>query len=174
MSRAEGGTNRLVQEMLKVTGRLDQADANGGTPPARPMAKRLLVVDDLASQRELLRAYFRNAPFVSAYAASAQEALGQIDAGARFDGYLLDCAMPDMDGFELAREIKRRVPDALVGFLTASDQLVRLSTLVEEFGDPLYLRKPEDMDSTLVGRIDLWLNGGAAQGVSDKESDARS
>lgn len=157
------GNNRLVQEMLKMTGGLDQLDEKEKELPVPEECKRLLAVDDLSGHRDLLRHLFRHAPFTAAFAASGREALAQIDAGARFDGYLLDCAMPDMDGFDLAREIKRRLPDALIGFLTGSDDLIRFSTLVEEFGEPLYLRKPQDMDSRLVGRVALWL-GGAVSG----------
>lgn len=163
MSDRRAGNNRLVQEMLRMTGKLDQFD-EGGTAPGHG-EKNLLVVDDLVTHRELLRELLRGASFAASFAASAKETLAQIHAGARFDGYLLDCAMPDMDGFELAAEILKRVPDARIGFLTASSDLVRLSTLVEESGAQLFLRKPEDMDTRLVGRLALWLNSGSSTRV---------
>ena len=157
MDDRKDSTNRLVKELLKMTGKLDQLDE--GQSVIGPDTKSLLVVDDLAEHREVIRQLLRRASFATSFAATASEALAQIHAGARFDGYLLDCAMPDMDGFELATQIRRRVPEARIGFLTASSDLVELSTLVEESGAKLFLRKPEDMDTRLVGRLALWLGG---------------
>jgi PAS domain S-box-containing protein len=67
--------------------------------------KRLLVVDDDPSNRELLRLALERHGYAIALAADGHEALARI-AEARPDLILTDLQMPGLDGFALARQLK--------------------------------------------------------------------
>src|SRR5205823_11439502 len=69
--------------------------------------KRLLIVDDNATNRQILCHQTRSWGMVPQEAASGSEALEQIRRGAAFDAAILDMQMPEMDGLTLAAEIRR-------------------------------------------------------------------
>lgn len=83
-------------------------------PPAMATARRysgpvrrLLVVDDLADNRELVSATLAGLGFEVASAGSGAAALEALAAG-RFDAVLTDRIMPEMDGWALLAEARRR------------------------------------------------------------------
>jgi CheY-like chemotaxis protein len=84
--------------------------------------KRLLIVDDNATNREILSAQARSWGMLSRETASGAEALDWIREGEPFDIAILDMQMPQMDGATLAAEI-RQYRDA------ASLPLVMLSSM---------------------------------------------
>ena len=102
--------------------------------PAEPLAadaasldgRRVLVVDDNATNREILAHYLRGWGVEPEQAGNAQQALAllhaAVDSGRPFDAALLDLQMPGTDGRELARQIKA---DAVL----ATTPLVLLSSL---------------------------------------------
>ena len=67
--------------------------------------KRLLIVDDNATNRQIARAYAESWGMVARDTASPREALEWVRRGDPFDAALLDMQMPELDGVELAREI---------------------------------------------------------------------
>jgi PAS domain S-box-containing protein len=69
--------------------------------------KRILVVDDNATNREIVTRHARSWGMEPAAVEFPSEALGRIAAGEHFDIAVLDMMMPDMDGITLAREIRR-------------------------------------------------------------------
>jgi PAS domain S-box-containing protein len=69
---------------------------------------RLLVVDDNATNREIVSRQARSWGMQPVAVGLASEALALLDAREQFDVALLDLVMPEMDGLELAREIRRR------------------------------------------------------------------
>ncbi|OAI39826.1 hypothetical protein AYO40_05390 [Planctomycetaceae bacterium SCGC AG-212-D15] len=69
--------------------------------------KRLLVVDDNATNRQIVRLQARAWKMVVEESESAAEALDKL-AQSKFDVAILDIQMPEMDGVMLAREIRRR------------------------------------------------------------------
>jgi PAS domain S-box-containing protein len=69
--------------------------------------KRLLVVDDNAVNREVVKRQASGWGMVPRETGSPREALEWIRRGDPFDVAILDVQMPDMDGFALAREIHR-------------------------------------------------------------------
>jgi PAS domain S-box-containing protein len=84
--------------------------------PARPReldgepqiaGKRLLVVDDNATNREIVRRLAESWGMLVEVVERPTEALARIERGDPFDAAVLDMQMPDMDGLELAREIRR-------------------------------------------------------------------
>jgi len=72
--------------------------------------RRILVVDDNATNRRIVTHLLEGWGMTSRTAASAHEALGAIHGGERFDLGILDCVMPDLDGPDLAEEIRKTVP----------------------------------------------------------------
>ncbi|MFQ5489735.1 MAG: response regulator [Phycisphaerae bacterium] len=71
--------------------------------------RRLLVVDDNATNRRVLEQTLRSWGFTPTLAAGAKEGLDHLgracSKGREFDLVLLDVQMPEMDGFEFAREV---------------------------------------------------------------------
>jgi DNA-binding response OmpR family regulator len=76
-----------------------------------------------------------------------------------YDLILLDIGMPQMNGFELYQEIKKKDKDVKTCFVTAYD--VYFESLKKQFPNlnvGCYIRKPIDMDD-LVKRINKELLG---------------
>jgi two-component system OmpR family response regulator len=115
---------------------------------ARKEAERLLVVDDEATVRELLAAALRFAGFRVTSAATAGEAI----ASATEDPpalVLLDVMLPDMDGFEVVRQLRGHGTPVL--FLTARDRQADKVTGLSLGADD-YVTKPFDLEE-LIARI---------------------
>jgi DNA-binding response OmpR family regulator len=66
---------------------------------------RVLYVDDNEDSREMLGLLLRMAFIEAKAVGTAAEALSSIQAE-RFDLYLLDSQLPDLDGFELCRQVR--------------------------------------------------------------------
>ncbi|MGB9640382.1 MAG: response regulator [Anaerolineales bacterium] len=103
------------------------------------MTKKLLVVDDKAEIRKLLKSYFSQEGFDVVTAADGQEALF-IARQERPDLVLLDLMMPEMNGYDFLRAFNRE-SDTPVIILTAkldeSDKVLGL-----ELGADDYVVKP--------------------------------
>ncbi|MEM8904633.1 MAG: response regulator transcription factor [Actinomycetota bacterium] len=111
---------------------------------------QLLIVDDEANLRSMLRAALSHHGFEVSEAADGVEALRMIDAD-QPDLVVLDVMMPELDGFEVCRRLRSVGNRTPVLFLTAKDETedrVRGLTL----GGDDYLQKPFSLDE-LVARI---------------------
>ncbi len=76
--------------------------------------KRVLIVDDNATNRQVLRLQTSKWGLVPTESATGRDALERIRSGEPFDIALLDLRMPDMDGLTLARLIRHwRGPEEL-------------------------------------------------------------
>jgi len=73
----------------------------------RLAGKRILVVDDNATNREIVTRHARSWGMEPVAAELPAAALQLIAGGEHFDVAVLDMMMPDMDGIALAREIRR-------------------------------------------------------------------
>lgn len=108
------------------------------------MAKRILVVDDHAPTRALIRSILeaeKGETFETVEAGTGTECLKAFDAKGPFSLVLLDVTLPDMDGYEVCKAIRRvdkRVP---IVFVTAKGEL-RDFTQGREAGSDSYLVKP--------------------------------
>jgi PAS domain S-box-containing protein len=72
--------------------------------------KRVLIVDDNATNRRILTTLLANWGVSSQAASSGKEALTWLRESRPFDAGILDMHMPEMDGAMLAREIRRLRP----------------------------------------------------------------
>jgi DNA-binding response OmpR family regulator len=103
---------------------------------------KILVVDDEPDITTSLKMGLERHGFqVDAYN-DPRKALGDFKQG-RYDMVFLDIRMPEMNGFELYRELKKRDNDVAISFLTAFD--VYQSEFKKLFPDmrvDSFLRKP--------------------------------
>lgn len=81
---------------------------------------RVLVVDDDVRSRELVGKYLEADCQTVVLASSADEALKAVDAGS-FDLVMTDQAMPDMNGNQLAKAIKKKHPSMPIIMVTGFD-----------------------------------------------------
>jgi len=104
----------------------------------------LLVVDDEQVVRDSLSKWFREDGYVVGTAASAAEALQQLQ-GRKWDLLLLDIKMPGMDGMELQQRIKEIDSSATIIFITAHATVDTAVKALKE-GAFDYVTKPVDPD----------------------------
>lgn len=74
---------------------------------------RVLVVDDERSIRNVIKIHFRRQGIYCDAAASMYEALKKIEEES-FDLFVLDLKLPDGDGIQILREVKKRYPSSVV------------------------------------------------------------
>jgi signal transduction histidine kinase/DNA-binding response OmpR family regulator/HPt (histidine-containing phosphotransfer) domain-containing protein len=103
--------------------------------------RRLLIVDDVAINRQILAQQTEAWGMLSREAASGPEALEWIRRGEPFDLAILDIQMPEMDGVTLAREI-RRYRDAQALPLVVLTSLGRREVDIEDVQFAAFLNKP--------------------------------
>ncbi|HEX9115217.1 MAG TPA: ATP-binding protein, partial [Anaerolineae bacterium] len=82
--------------------------------------KRVLVVDDNATNRRILMMQTRSWGMLPHETASPQEALAWLDRGDPFDVAILDLQMPEMSGSDLAAQIRSRRPGAALPLILTS------------------------------------------------------
>ncbi len=114
-------------------------DLSGVQPSLRD--KRVLVVDDNATNRRIVTAHLDNWGMPSRASESPLEALGWIRTGERFDVAILDMHMPEMDGVALAHAI-RQLPAGSSLPLILFTSLGRREAHAEDEGFAAYLHKP--------------------------------
>ncbi|NEQ22314.1 MAG: response regulator, partial [Microcoleus sp. SIO2G3] len=79
-------------------------------PPKPPQlaGKRVLIVDDNATNRQILTLQAQSWGMVAQAAQSGSEALECLSQGEKFDLAILDMQMPEMDGLTLAAQIRKQ------------------------------------------------------------------
>ena len=99
----------------------------------RLAGKRVLVVDDNATNREIVTRHARSWGMEPVAVERPADALTLIADGEHFDVGVLDMMMPDMDGIALAREIRRTRPENALPLLllTSLGRLSHHSSTVE-------------------------------------------
>ncbi len=78
-----------------------------GSPRLALSGRRLLIVDDNATNRRILTRLAQNWGMQSQATESGAETLALLHAGAHFDFAILDMQMPEMDGYMLAQAIRK-------------------------------------------------------------------
>lgn len=136
-----------------------------GVQIRRGNAKRVLVVDDDFDNAQMMSEVLSDEGYDVRVAHSSEAAL-KLWGVETFDAALLDVMMPDMNGWELARELRKRSPQALLAMVTGAD--VRGQNRANLAMVDAVFRKPVD-----VGALDEFLS---QPGHPDAEApeDARS
>jgi len=116
------------------------------------MSKRILVVEDQADNRRILRDLLGNAGYELVEAESGEEALAAVEAQ-RPDLILMDIQLPVMDGYEATRRIRskpelRSIPIiAVTSYALAGDEAKALA-----IGCNAYVAKPFS-PRALLGKV---------------------
>lgn len=109
---------------------------------------KIMIVDDDPYIRELVRELLKNDGFETFEAADGRDALHKITDG-NPDLAIVDLMMPNMDGYELCRKLRRYYENLPILMLTAKSEL---SAKVKGFesGTDDYLTKPFEGDELLL------------------------
>ncbi|MBL8027785.1 MAG: response regulator [Fibrobacteres bacterium] len=105
--------------------------------------RRLLVVDDDASVRDMLSELFTDAGYVVVTAEDGASALKALQEN-NLQVMLLDLKLPDTDGLALCRKIREFNPVACIFAMTAYTSLFELAD-AREAGFDDYFIKPVDI-----------------------------
>src|ERR1700723_2606381 len=109
---------------------------------------KILIVDDIATNRELLRERFEAARHTTVEAADGIEAL-RILASEKVDAVLSDILMPRMDGYRLCHEIRTndRLRDVPIVIYTSTYTSKSDENLARSVGADRYMKKPAPFQS---------------------------
>jgi CheY-like chemotaxis protein len=151
------------------------------SPTGDRATARVLLVDDRKDNLVALEAILQGLPVQPVTANSGEEALKQLLVE-DFALILLDAQMPEMDGFETARHIKRRERTRHVPiiFLTAADREAHFALRGYAAGAVDYLTKPFDpwvLRAKVSVFVELWTKNQQLQAhveaVRDRDSRLR-
>jgi len=176
VSEPGNGTTMILDVVLEIADpalleplepRLEALSATSAPMPAEPEnvvphtpgAALVLVVDDHATNRMLLVSQVNALGYAAESAKNGAEALTLWKTG-RFALVLTDCNMPVMNGYELARSIRRLESDAGASrcpilACTANAMSDEMDHCVEA-GMDAYLVKPMDLNA-LMSELARWL-----------------
>ena len=125
------------------------------TPSIQPdhaltRGRRVLVVDDNETNRRILAAMLADweIEVLGLASASAARQLMQ-NADSRFDAILLDAHMPDMDGYQLADELRRDHPDLPPMLMLSSGTLPGDAKRSQQLGIAGFFSKPVSSEELL-------------------------
>ncbi len=118
----------------------------------------ILIVDDERVQCEMLAGFLRKQGYRPDTAENGRIALEKFKIGS-FDLVLTDQRMPEMEGLQLLKEIKRLNPETVVVIMTAFGSVSSAVAAMKE-GAYDYLTKPIDLDELLllIHRIEKEIN----------------
>ncbi len=113
--------------------------------------KKILVVDDEEAIINLLTQAFSRAGYTVRSAQNAEDALTLLQHET-INIMFFDLNMPDMDGVELCKEVKKNMPMSLIYALTGYASLFELAEC-REVGFEDYFKKPANL-KTLIKTAD--------------------
>ena len=148
----KGATFRVKLPMEAAHGRSVEPEAC----PVQDLCLRILLIDDERDVVLLLRESLAMYGHTVFAANSGREAL-DIIGNTRVDAIICDLAMPEMDGWEVGRQVReafkaREIPQPLFFLLTGWGEDVAASKSIEGWGVDGIVRKPVDTP-TLLARI---------------------
>lgn len=134
--------------------------------PVKPAARHLdgatvLIIDDDVRNVFALTSALELHGMAVLYSDSGADGVRLLAEHPEVDIVLMDAMMPDQDGYETTRAIRRnhRYADLPVVFLTAKAMPGDQESAVAA-GATDYITKPVDLDE-LIDRMAAWINGGA-------------
>jgi two-component system sensor histidine kinase/response regulator len=153
-----GSTFHFTVPVGIATGSLDSP------PDSSPLAgMRVLIVDDNRTSRQTLEVTLHHCHAIPTSVPSAQEALAAMgaaeQAGHPFQVLLVDCHMPDMNGFMLVEAIRRSTFQPMAAtIMLASGGQIEDGRRCRELGIAAYLTKPvmhTQLQETMVRALGL-------------------
>ncbi|MFN3878329.1 MAG: response regulator [Brevundimonas sp.] len=115
-----------------------EREPSGELLAARDAGMVVLVVDDDDAVRTVTAGYLSDLGYDVIEADSGGAALETLEHHERIDAMVLDFAMPGMNGGELAKELKARLPEAPILFATGYADAEALT----DVGEDMIVRKP--------------------------------
>jgi two-component system NtrC family response regulator len=109
---------------------------------------KVLIAEDEKNQRDLLEGFLKKEGFEVNAASNGREALSRLKEGI-FDIALLDYKMPNLDGLQTLRELRKLHPDLPVVIMTAYGTIETAVACMKE-GALDYLTKPIDLEELLL------------------------
>jgi DNA-binding NtrC family response regulator len=109
---------------------------------------KILIAEDEKTQRDLLEGFLVKEGFSVEAVANGREVLRKLE-GDFFDIALVDYKMPELDGLQTLREIRKLYPDLPVVMMTAYGTVETAVASMKE-GALDYLTKPIDLDELLL------------------------
>jgi PAS domain S-box-containing protein len=147
--------------------------ASGAPPPGAPL--RVLIVEDERIQQRIIRDMLERLGAIVETAATGREAVESVRKGPdRFGAILMDMLMPEMDGIEAARIIRREFPDHAVPIIatTASAQPAEIDACLAA-GMNGHVSKPFDVRQ-LEAALSRWMTlAPTARGPQGVQPDTR-
>jgi signal transduction histidine kinase/DNA-binding response OmpR family regulator len=137
---------------------------------SRLRGARILLVEDNDINREVALGLLGNAGMTVETAHNGREALRMLEQQ-RYDAVLMDCQMPELDGFEATRQLRQRpgLQDLPVIAMTANAMVGdKEKSLAAGMND--HLAKPIDVDevfATLAKWVKRWCLAAASVGLRD-------
>ena len=126
----------------------------------------ILIVDDDNRIRDLLKEYLSDNSYIVSTSENAENAKIKLSQF-KFDLIVLDVMMPNQNGFELAKEVKKSIKTPII-FLTAKGEVEnRIKGL--EIGADDYIGKPFDPKELLL-RINNIINKKKTINLNNKYS----
>ena len=134
---------------LQKPGAAGALDASVCDPGLR--GRRVLLVDDMPINQLVARKFLERAGIIVTTAENGLEALDAATGGAAFDAILMDLQMPEMDGFEAARNLCARLGDGCPPILAmTAHSPVEEAARCREAGMVGCLGKPIDVERLLL------------------------
>lgn len=121
----------------------------------------ILLVDDDSAVREVTASILRGLGYVVIEVASGGGALDLLDRDAQIDLVILDFAMPGMNGMEVARQMRAKVPSRPILFITGYADTSALG----DIGETQIVRKPF-IGNELADKVQFALANGAGNSSS--------
>jgi signal transduction histidine kinase/CheY-like chemotaxis protein/HPt (histidine-containing phosphotransfer) domain-containing protein len=158
-SKVGGGSTFHFTMQAPVTELPSRFDLREAHPQL--VGRRLLVVDDNETNRQIVRHHAESWGMVCCAAASPDEALARFCEGESCDVAVLDMQMPDMDGLDLAAAIRplpggERLPIILLTSLGAVESSQRAR--VERLAFAAVLTKPMKPSQLYNTLLDIFLD----------------
>lgn len=137
---------------------VDATPPAGEEVPATALAtRRVLIVDDNATSRNILKQHATRWQMTPLEVSSGNEAVDLIKRGEKFDIALLDMTMPEMDGFGLAQQIRQLCPaETLPLIMLTSLSGNGIRQRAEELAITAFLYKPvkpTELRDVLISRL---------------------
>jgi DNA-binding response OmpR family regulator len=123
---------------------LPKPPSPAGEPAAALRPRKILVVDDIGDNRDVLRAALRNDGYEVAEAGGGAAALEAV-ARLKPDLMLLDLMMPEIDGFQVLRKLRESADCGTMAVIVVTAVTEAESqALALDLGADDYLTKPFD------------------------------
>jgi len=138
--------------------------------------KSLLIVDDNATNRQILLLQAKSWGMIPTATASGAEALALLDEGKSFDMVVLDWNMPDMDGLTLARKLQENPKTAMLPLVMLTSRAMIRKAEAEGVQFAAHLSKPvkaSHLFDVFVEHFNGDSENGIEEEVADKKPDRR-